>query len=378
MERHRETLNLRPTPANLKAAANIRDSIQDEIRRGVFNYAEHFPDSKTVQKLGLSPITPTKQTFQEIAQKWLQANSHLSTGTLKKYRGELRRYWLPEFGGTPIKEIKYSDLAAHVGGISWTSAKNRNNALIPLRQVFEMAFIDDLIDTNPAAKLKNQKVQTPQPDPFELSEVEQILDYMRAMYDEQVSNYFEFAFFTGLRIEEQIALEWGDVDLSKHRPFVRVQRARTLGEVKNTKTNKIRDVDLNTRAVATLQRQQKITGEQGRGFVFHNPVTGQSWNDNGKAQRIRYWNPTLERLEIRHRRAYETRHTYATMMLMSGSNPAYAASQMGHSIQVFLSVYTRWINTAAQSGERAKIENFITEGKDKKAPKQTESAPKEI
>lgn len=375
-ERHRETLDMRPTPANLKAAARIRAAIQGEIRQGVFNYAEHFPDSKTVKKLGLVTTAPKpKQTFQDVAVKWLQASSDLSAGTLKKYRSELRRYWLPEFGDRAITEIKYSDLAAYVGLINWPSPKTRNNALIPLRQVFEMAFMDDLIDTNPALKLKNQKYQKNQPDPLTLEEVEKILEYMRSMFDEQVSNYFEFAFFTGLRTEEIIALKWSDIELNPQRLVACIQRAQTMGEEKETKTNKIRHIDLNSRARDVLSSQKQHTFPCSE-YVFNNPFTGKPWNDNGKAQRIRYWNPTLDRLGIRHRRAYETRHTYATMLLMSGTNPAYAASQMGHSIQVFFTVYAKWINTATQHGERAKVEGFIVECGEQTAPKTQKSAPK--
>lgn len=45
-KRRRETLNLSPTPANLKYAARLRKEIQDAIRLGVFDYARFFPDSK--------------------------------------------------------------------------------------------------------------------------------------------------------------------------------------------------------------------------------------------------------------------------------------------------------------------------------------------
>lgn len=41
----------------------------------------------------------------------------------------------------------------------------------------------------------------------------------------------------------------------------------------------------------------------------------------------RYWLSALRRLGIRQRRMYDTRHTYATMCLMSGMNPAFIAAQ---------------------------------------------------
>jgi integrase len=61
---------------------------------------------------------------------------------------------------------------------------------------------------------------------------------------------------------------------------------------------------------------------------------------------------------VRHREAYQTRHTYATMLLMAGANPAWAAKQLGHSVQVFLKVYSKWIDGKASQIELAKVERF--------------------
>ena len=50
------------------------------------------------------------------------------------------------------------------------------------------------------------------------------------------------------------------------------------------------------------------------------------------------------------------RHTYATMLLMAGVRPAFAARQLGHSVEVFLRTYARWLDGAADSDELAKLE----------------------
>lgn len=62
---------------------------------------------------------------------------------------------------------------------------------------------------------------------------------------------------------------------------------------------------------------------------------------------------------IRYRSPYETRHTYATMMLMAGMTPAFCARQMGHSVQQFLDTYARWIDGGQNDVEMAKLEAFI-------------------
>lgn len=52
----------------------------------------------------------------------------------------------------------------------------------------------------------------------------------------------------------------------------------------------------------------------------------------------------LKRAGIRHRRAYESRHTFACWALSAGANPNFIASQMGHtSAQMVYNVYAKWM-----------------------------------
>jgi integrase len=64
----------------------------------------------------------------------------------------------------------------------------------------------------------------------------------------------------------------------------------------------------------------------------------------------------LRKTGIRYRRMYDTRHTYATMCLMSGMNPAFIAAQLGHSVQVLLSTYAKWISSSSDFAELEKLD----------------------
>ena len=69
----------------------------------------------------------------------------------------------------------------------------------------------------------------------------------------------------------------------------------------------------------------------------------------------RYWNATLMRLGIRHRDAYQTRHTFATLTIMDGVNAVGVGRQMGHaSLRGTLDVYAKWIDKADRGRERDK------------------------
>ena len=193
-------------------------------------------------------------------------------------------------------------------------------------------------------------IQKPEPDPLSTEEVNAVLDHMKQTYNEQVLNYFEFAIFTGMRPSELIELKWGDTDAK----IVTVRRAKVEGKVKGTKTNKVRHIELNERAKLALGRQAKHTKLKGE-HIFNNPVTSMPWNDD-RAQAMLYWTPSLKAKNIRERVAYQCRHTFATIMLMSEANPMWVSRQMGHSnMKMLLEVYSKWIDLADKSKEINKV-----------------------
>ena len=75
-----------------------------------------------------------------------------------------------------------------------------------------------------------------------------------------------------------------------------------------------------------------------------------------RALRRSHGEPTLRRLGMRYRPPYNTRHTYATMMLMAGMTPALCAKQLGHSVEMFLRTYAKWIDGGQNALEMGRLE----------------------
>jgi integrase len=348
----RETLPLKPTPGNIVFAARLVRDIRARIEDGTFSYGDYFPDSPCAE--APSP----RLSFREVAGRWLQSKGRLAAATQHQY-GLCIRFWNKQLGDRPIEAITHSELAALVGGHAWPGPKSINNSLIVLRGVFQLGLRDRIIEYDPTEGIENSKLQRKAPDPFTLAEVDAILDDLRRNYDGQVANYFEFAFFTGCRPEETIALRWDDVDFAGR--TAAVVRAKTFrGTMKDVKTHEARQLELNTRALTSLERQRNWTALKDHGFVFENPVTHASWHDE-RSQRDRFWKPALKRLKLRMRRAYETRHTFATLAIMAGANPAWVSRQMGHRTpKMVFEVYSKWIDHADSSRELTKLEAFIS------------------
>jgi integrase len=360
-KRYRETLTVngtpvKPTPANLKYAGRVANEIRDKIRLDAFVLADYFPDSKRAVV-----ASPSVTTFGQMATTWMETKGRLATKTKTQYENALE-VWKGLLGAdTPISDLSHGKIAAVVGRHPWASAKLLNNYLIPLRGVFKLAGREMRLE-NPMEGIENSKHQAPVPDPLSIEEMEAILAHMKKVYDPRIWAYFEFAFLTGMRPEELIELRWGDVDWN-HRT-IRVQRARAAGEVKDLKTYSSRDVELIDRAMAALVSMKPWTLMGGdEATIFQNPVTNRSFH-NERSQRDHYWNPTLRKLGIRRRRAYQTRHTYAATSLSGGVNPAYIARQMGHkNAKMLFTVYAKWIDGADRGRERAKMEAVLAKEK---------------
>lgn len=342
-KRRYETLDLEPTPANLKAAVRTLANIKDQIRLGVFDYATAFPGSKHV-------ASKDHVTVRELATRWVSSHSVEAT-TLSTYMPGIN-FWNRRFGDRPIDTITALEIREALkeksGGVS---AKTVNNILIPLRGMYQLALADEIVVRDPTDTIKNLKHQKPMPEPFTRAEMEAILGHMQQYHSVEVLRWFTFAFLTGMRPSEQAALRRDDLDVEGR--TVRVARAFVMGVNKGTKTHVERRVDLTQRALRAALGSTD--------HLFVHPVTQEPWTRRELTERLHeFWYPALEVLGLNRRVAYQTRHTYATLNLMAGVNPAYIARQMGHkNMQMLLTTYARWIDGADEGRERAKVEDAL-------------------
>jgi len=133
-----------------------------------------------------------------------------------------------------------------------------------------------------------------------------------------------------------------------------VQRARVRGETKTTKTAAgVRDVKLLPPALEAL-KAQRTHAELLGGEIFNDARTSAPWSGD-QALRLGPWRRALRAAEVRYRYPYQMRHTYASMMLSAGENPAWIARQMGHADWGMIRrTYARWMpDVEPNAGEKA-------------------------
>ncbi|MCJ8295498.1 MAG: site-specific integrase [Colwellia sp.] len=335
--RCRESLKIKPTKSSLKEMVRKRDVILYEIAMGKFDYLEHFPNSKKAQLL--AGRTSCTLTVSDMINDWFKAGQgEWEYSTKRGYISKIVHHIEPNFGQLTIEQFKpsiFRDWGAKVA----LSGKSKNEVRSIMRSAFqELVYDDDIaLDFNPMDRVKRYKHVKKEPEPFTADEREKILDQMTG----QVRNLYEFAFWTGLRTSELLALRKCDLDLDRKVIFVR--KALVHGREKGTKTKAgERTHELHKRALAVLKDQVKLSPDN-QERIFINPQTMEPWRDDREIN-YKCWQPALKKSEVKFRKQYNTRHTYASTMLTLNRPIAWVARQLGHSsVNQTLDTYARWI-----------------------------------
>lgn len=277
--------------------------------------------------------------FSEAAQEYLRLLGDRKESVRREYLNCLNHYWMPAFKSTLCHEITETQikqvLASHE--IGW---KTKRNALTPLRGVLDHARINP----NPAKAVQPKKGQRREVSRYTPDERSTLLSKLNG--DAKV--YFSTLFGCGLRPSEALALTWDRWDGE----YLLIDRGVVRGKLEgSTKTHKARKVYVPTWVRPLLNSMpSRFSGEfifvNQRGSYYTAPETfNKRWTEAHKKARIPYRNP------------YTCRHTRAAEMLSGGSSRyAEMAAQMGHSLEMFLNIYSELID------EYSSKDNSIFEG----------------
>lgn len=359
-----ETLAFPQTPQGVQAAAGLRAQVIQLAKLGMLSdekYAELFPSTSYVSSQ-LSPL------FGAYAQSWLDGQE-IVIGTRRNYLSILNKHWMPALARVPMDKINTA-LARKVSSeIAWKSPTAKRAAISLLGAVFNTAVHDDLMDRNPVKAIQLPAKSRKVIEPFSVEEADKIIEWTYANFTNNslriYAPYFEFAFYTGMRSGELAALRWDEIDFDKRVAYVcRIVVNRKVEE--RTKTRNFRLVMLNSRAIHALERAKEIAEDRRTHFhrvstkspFIFQPSGATGYLADASVSNTHFMN-ALKALGMQVRRQYNCRHTYATMCLMAGMNPAFIASQLGHSVQMLLSTYARWLSSSTDWNELGRLEKSI-------------------
>ena len=370
-KRCREKTSLEDNPANRKKLAQILKKMEAEITLGIFDYATYFPKSERAQEMNAladraEACISRNPTFRQFSEIWYEEKKiEWRPSYRQKIKIILDKYLLPEFGGKAVHAIKKSDLLTFRSslakvrygkdGQSSLSVARINQIMILLRMILEEASDRHEFEM-PYKNIKNLKQARPDVNPFTLAEVWLFLKHVRADY----KPYYTIRFFTGMRTSEIDGLKWDCINFDRRE--ISIREALVNGEMGPTKTlGSQRDIAISQLVYDALLEQKARTYGKSE-FVFCNSQ-GNPMEYRNVNRRV--WKPTLALLGLKHRRAYQTRHTAATLWLAAGENPEWIARQMGHSsTEMLFRVYSRYVPDITRQDGSA-MDNLLLASKEK-------------
>lgn len=391
--RVRESLGVPDTPKNRKVAGELRTSICYAVKTGTFSYATQFPDSPNLSRFG---EVRKSLTIGELSEKFLSLKvTEVAETSIKTYRTVLRNV-LSIIGSDTLaasvsKETLMSLRKELLTGFqlprgSYTvnepgrSAVTVNGYMTNLFAVFQFAVENSYLQENPFSGLSPLRESRVSPDPLSRDEFVRLIEACR---HQQTKNLWSLSVYTGIRPGELCALAWEDIDLKAGTMMICRNLAKGEFTVPKTQAGTNRVIHLIEPAIEALRSQAEFSRmgkehtlkvklrEYGRSdtqkctFVFLPSITSRTGKcgDHFTVDSIRQtWDTAVKRAGIRHRKSYQSRHTYACWSLTAGANPAFIAAQMGHAdAQMVFQVYGKWMsenNDAQVALLNSKLSNF--------------------
>ena len=265
-----------------------------------------------------------KASFEEVANQWLEyARLRLKENTYLRYRGSVKKYFVPFFSGVETSKIVRADVLRLLAAFEkqGLNAKTTNNHRKVLKQLFDFAKEANYILENPVEKVSPLAEISKEMKFLTFEQSAKLLDNIEPFYHA----FFFTALDTGMRLSEIIHLKWTDVDF-KQRRIVVVRKLKT-------KTSK-RGILMSQKHVAIL-KEHKLKSEGNHVFVNH---AGSLISRNNIVKRN--FKRTLKKAGLPDVRFHDLRHTWVSNMLALGASIKFIQHQLGHaSIRTTLDTY---------------------------------------
>lgn len=369
--RCREATRLEDNADNRAQVRRTVRQIDGAIAAGTFEYQQWFPRGHKAE-LFPPPESNTPPLYTAYVRRWLaDKTARLGAGTAYDWRRIVESRLIPVFGERRVSEIDVEAVEGFIASLKHGEAatapppdttdrrkrpraamklsNRRVNIIVKvLRQSLDRAVSKGWLADNPARKIKLLREDKPEIDPFSLGDVKTFI--ADGLQDDEHRRYFRVAFFAGLRPGEQIGLQWDDIDWQRKIIGVRRSLGR-FGQGPPKTVESKRDVAM-LPIVEQALSAHRATDDRQSPWVFRNRDGGPLDVTN---LRERVWRPALHRAKLRPRTLYQTRHTFATLMLELGESPGWVARQLGHtSVEMVYRRYHRFIpNLRGRDGMNA-------------------------
>jgi integrase len=294
------------------------------------------------------PITLSQLT-DHYCQRELAPNNRWKTHSTKLgYRGYLRKWIIPRWGGYTLTRIRAGEIELWLRSLPLarsTCAKIRNVMSV----LFNHGLRHELLDRNPVQWVRQSAKRKKIPAVLEIEEVKSLLGALEIRERTMVL----LDVVTGLRASELFGLKWTDINFKKNE--ISVTRSIVLQVVGPCKTEASqKPVPLDPLLARTLRTWRAHTTYKAAGdWVFASPYSGGRkpyWYQSLMRNRIR---EVARRLGITKKIGWHTfRHTCATLLRASGADIKVVQELLRHaSCRVTLDTYTQAVTEQKRAAQ---------------------------
>lgn len=341
--RHRENLELPPTPKNIKYAAQLLYDVQRACKLKKYDRNDFFKPKDD------SPRT----NLEDYSNYWLK-QIKVQDRTRITYRNSLH-HLCKHFGAKDLKAITHKELQAYIDTSS-LGAKTITNRIGTLSALFNFAILHDVCLVNPTTKVKLPKKAPAGStiNPFTTTELQKVLAQLMRDGETALHGLVWFMAETGLRPSEAFCLTYRDLNLVQGREYVNVWRSLDVRRetdadyrYKVPKNGKTRKVSLTSAAIAAVESLSvaPVKARNSDDFIFVNPRSGKLWD--GSHLNDGTFRVALNRAKVPYRPLRCLRHTFASQLVSQEYHLMYVAKQLGHgSTQVTEAHYAQFMTDA--------------------------------
>lgn len=314
---------------------------------------------------GFLQASDPKITVKKYLTDWIDAHEDkLAKSTAKSYRETINNYLIPNIGSIKLRNLapaSIQKLYKHLlKDLSPTTVLYVHRIL---KGALKQAVFLKLIPYNPADAVKPPRKADPKDNTLKIDDVPKILEALT----EPLYTCVLIALTTGLRRGEICALTWDMVDTKSARIYVSESVRDIKGElvITKTKTGKGRTVVIMNELVRHLEKIQRQQKEDRLffGAEYKNDSNYVVRWEDGRRVKPDYissaFHNAMIKLGFPDVRFHDLRHTHATMLLVSGTNPKIVQERLGHaSITTTLNTYSHVIPDM-QSESVSKLEHDL-------------------
>ncbi|ANT45444.1 integrase [Helicobacter phage Is3180G] len=244
-----------------------------------------------------------------------------------------------------LKKITKEKIAKyHESALKHYKKNTIHNLNANLKSFLEFCEAEGFIEKSPyfAITLKNAQ-EAKAIEPFNLEEVKTLIENAQSL---RLKAFLTVAFLTGMRTGEQLALTWEDIDFNEKTITIN-KSLNELGTITTPKNKpSIREVDL-LEPVEKILKELKESEPANKKFIFISMPKRTTMFQ-------RAFRALLRALNLKDRKLYTSRHTFASLMLSQGEEPMWVSKTLGHKdLNTTFKTYSHYI--PKQEKERAKF-----------------------